>query len=65
MGGNTEDEEFIAIVLELLGCSTFGKTEEKVLEEAKIAVHLWMEAAKETGREIPIPLKSSIVTGIA
>lgn len=50
-----EDEGFIAVVPELPGCSAFGKTVEKALEEVKIAIELWLETAKEEGREIPKP----------
>ncbi len=50
-----EDEGFIAVVPELPGCSAFGISEEKALEEVKIAIELWIEAAKKDGREIPEP----------
>ena len=48
-----EDEGFIAIVPELPGCSAFGETEERALKEAKIAMQLWLQTAKEIGRAIP------------
>ena len=60
-----EDEGYIAIVPELPGCSAFGNTEEKALEEVKIAMSLWLETAKEIGREIPVPQKRSLVAGLA
>ena len=50
-----EDERYIAVVPELPGCSAFGKTEEEALEEVKIAMDLWLETAKEEGRELPVP----------
>jgi predicted RNase H-like HicB family nuclease len=50
-----EDEGFIAIVPELPGCSAFGESEEEALKEIKIAMKLWLEVAKEEGREIPRP----------
>jgi predicted RNase H-like HicB family nuclease len=56
-----EDEGFIAIVPELPGCSAFGRTEEDALREVKIAMRLWLETAKEIGREIPTPQKRSLV----
>ena len=56
-----EDEGFIAIVPELPGCSAFGKTEEDALKEVKIATQLWLETAKEIGRDIPLPQKRSLV----
>jgi predicted RNase H-like HicB family nuclease len=52
-----EDEGFIAIVPEISGCSAFGKTEERALQEVKISMQLWLETAKEIGRSIPVPQK--------
>ena len=49
-----EDKGYIAVVPELPGCSAFGETEEEALKETKVAIELWMEAAKKEGREIPI-----------
>jgi len=59
-----EDEGFIAIVPELPGCSAFGETEERALNEVKIAMQLWLETAKEIGREIPVPQKRSLAAGL-
>jgi predicted RNase H-like HicB family nuclease len=59
-----EDEGFIAVVPELPGCSAFGDTEERALKEVKIAMKLWLETAKEIGREIPAPQKRSFVAGL-
>ena len=60
-----EDEGFIAVVPELPGCSAFGETEERALKEVKAAMRLWLETAKEIGREIPVPMKRSLVAGLA
>jgi predicted RNase H-like HicB family nuclease len=60
-----EDGGYIAIVPELPGCSAFGRTEEEALKEVKIAMSLWLETAKEIGREIPVPQKRSLVAGLA
>jgi predicted RNase H-like HicB family nuclease len=60
-----EDEGFIAVVPELPGCSAFGDTEERALKEVKIAMQLWLETAKEIGRDIPTPQKRSLVVGLA
>jgi predicted RNase H-like HicB family nuclease len=60
-----EDGGYIAIVPELPGCSAFGKTEEEALKEVKIAMSLWLETAREIGREIPVPQKRSLVAGLA
>jgi predicted RNase H-like HicB family nuclease len=48
-----EDEGYIAVVPELPGCSAFGETEEEALKKVKVAIELWIEAAKKEGREIP------------
>jgi len=50
-----EDEGFIAVAPELPGCSAFGSTEKEALREVKVAVSLWLEAAREEGRVIPEP----------
>jgi predicted RNase H-like HicB family nuclease len=50
-----EDEEFIAVVPELAGCSAFGETEEEALQEVEVAIDLWLDTAREEGREIPEP----------
>mgnify|MGYP000298131914 CR=1 FL=1 len=50
-----EDEGFIAVAPELAGCSAFGETEEEALGEVKVAIDLWLETAREEGREIPEP----------
>jgi len=60
-----EDEGFVAIVPELPGCSAFGETEERALQEAKIAIQLWLEAARDIGKAIPIPQKRSLMASFA
>ena len=60
-----EDEGFIAIVPELPGCSAFGKTEERALKEVKTAMQLWLAAAVEMGRAIPVPQKRSLLASPA
>ena len=50
-----EDEGFIAVVPELAGCCAFGETEEEALSEVKVAIGLWLDTAREEGREIPEP----------
>ena len=50
-----DDEGYIAVVPELRGCSAFGETEEKALGEVKIAIELWLETAKKSGKYIPQP----------
>ncbi|WP_366515175.1 type II toxin-antitoxin system HicB family antitoxin [Methanoculleus sp.] len=45
----------MAVVPELAGCSAFGETEEEALSEVKVAIGLWLDTAREEGREIPEP----------
>ncbi len=59
-----EDEGFIAVVPELPGCSAFGETEEEALAEVKVAIDLWLETAREEGREIPEPSGREILRDI-
>ena len=60
-----EDEGFIAVVPKLPDCSAFGKTEEKALQEVKIAMNLWLKTAKEMGKSIPVPQKRSLIASLA
>jgi predicted RNase H-like HicB family nuclease len=48
-----EDDVFVAEVPELDGCSAHGDSEEDALKNAKEAISLWIETAKEFGDEIP------------
>lgn len=50
-----EDCGYIADIPDLESCSAFGDTPEKALMELEIAKKAWMEAAKESGRQIPTP----------
>ena len=59
-----EDEGYIAVVPELSGCSAFGETEEKALEEIKAAMELWLETAKREGRKIPQPRGKELLKAI-
>jgi predicted RNase H-like HicB family nuclease len=54
------DGDFIAEVEELKGCSAFGATPKEALQEAEIAMKLWIETAIKHGKPIPKP-KSQIV----
>jgi len=49
----------------LLVAQLLAKTEERALQEVKIAMQLWLETAKEIGRSIPVPLKRSLIAGLA
>ena len=50
-----EDKGFIAFVHELEGCSAWGETRDAALSEVETAIELWIGAAKEIGRPIPLP----------
>ena len=50
-----EDEEYIAVVPDLRGCSASGETPEEAAREARTAMRLWLEAARDNGFPIPEP----------
>ena len=54
---SNEDNVFIAEVPELLGCicMAHGNSYEKALANAKEAIHLWIDTAKEFGDSVPAP----------
>ena len=45
-----EDEGYIAIVPELPGCSAFGETEERALQEVKLAMQFLAGDGKRDGK---------------
>ena len=59
-----EDEGYIAVVPELPGCSAFGETPEEALKEVKIAIELWIKAAREMGKDIPKPMGKELLKEI-
>ncbi len=50
-----EDRAFVAEVPELPGCMAHGKTHEAALAQAKEAMQLWIDTAKEFGDPVPEP----------
>lgn len=52
---SNEDECYLAEVPELPGCMADGNTYKEALKNAETASKLWIETAKEIGREIPEP----------
>mgnify|MGYP001594821598 FL=1 len=50
-----EDQAFVAEVPELPGCMAHGNTHEESLANAKKAMQLWIDTAKEFGDPIPEP----------
>ena len=49
------DSVFVAEVPELSGCMAHGETHESALANAKDAIELWVETAREFGRPVPEP----------
>lgn len=50
-----EDKVFIAEVPELPGCTAHGDTQESALADAKEAIRLWVDTAREFGDPVPAP----------
>lgn len=50
-----EDELFIAEVPELPGCMAHGASPVSALANAQDAIGLWLDTARDLGREIPQP----------
>jgi len=50
-----EDKVFIAEVPELPGCLAHGNAQELALANAKEAIRLWLDTAREFGDVIPVP----------
>jgi antitoxin HicB len=46
---------FVAYVPDLPGCKSDGKTRQEALANVDDAIHCWITAAREMGREIPEP----------
>ena len=50
-----DDQVFVAEVPELPGCMAHGASPDKALANAKEAIALWIETARECGDPIPEP----------
>ena len=50
-----EDNCYISEVPELPGCMADGKTYAEALKNTEIIIQEWIDTAKESGREIPVP----------
>jgi len=50
-----EDDAYIATVPDLPGCMADGATYQEALAAAERAIDLWIQTARELGREIPTP----------
>jgi len=55
---SAEDKSWIALAPELPGCSAFGKSPNKALEELETAIGLWLETAKTKRWRVPKPVAS-------
>ncbi len=58
---SNEDNAFIAEVPELPGCMAHGETPEMALKNAKDAIQLWIDTAKEFGDTIPEPKGNKLI----
>lgn len=58
---SNEDNAFVAEVPELPGCMAHGETPEKALKNAKEAIQLWIDTAKEFGDAIPEPKGNKLI----
>ena len=52
---SSEDDVFVAEVPELPGCMAHGQSRNDALNSIQKAIDLWLDTAKEDGREIPQP----------
>jgi predicted RNase H-like HicB family nuclease len=52
---SNEDQSFVADVPELPGCMAHGKMHEEALANAKTAMQLWIDTAREFGDPVPEP----------
>jgi len=55
------DHAFVAEVPELPGCMAHGDSQEKALANAKAAIDLWLDTAREFGDAIPEPKGRKLV----
>lgn len=55
-----EDACFIAEVPELPGCKTDGETRAEAAANAEEAMALWIDTAREFGRDVPEPRERSV-----
>lgn len=58
-----EDKGWVALAPELPGCSAFGRSPKKALEELETAMELWLETAKARKWRVPEPVSSRAAGG--
>lgn len=56
-----EDGVFVAEVPELPGCMAHGDTQEAALANAKDAMQLWVDTAREFGDPVPEPKRRRLM----
>lgn len=52
---------FSAMVPDLPGCMSDGETPEQAIANVQDAIAVWIEAAKDLGREVPPPSRYSAI----
>ena len=50
-----EDDAYLVDVPELPGCMADGETYAEALANAETVMRMWIETARELGREVPTP----------
>ena len=60
-----EDGGYIADIPDLDSCSAFGETPEQALEEVEKAKEAWIEAARQSGKPIPLPRYRPVIYQVA
>jgi predicted RNase H-like HicB family nuclease len=60
-----EDGGYIADIPDLDSCSAFGETQDQALEEVERAKKAWIEAARQSGRPIPVPRYRPVIYQVA
>jgi antitoxin HicB len=56
--GEADGGGFSALVPDLPGCMSDGDTPEEAIANVRDAIAVWMEAAHEMGRPIPLPSRN-------
>ena len=60
---NKSDKIYVARIPDLRGCMAHARTPEDALKELSVAYELWIEVAREVGKEIPEPSYISAAVG--
>ena len=50
-----EDDVFVARVPDLPGCMAHGHSYDQAVREVQDAMDIWLDVARQRGREIPLP----------